>query len=296
MVAEQCPAGTTTAPASRSASRAQLAAVPTTAASTPAASAEHAELDQPGGADLRPAWRPGFSGSPPRASAAAAPRRPRRPAPARRRPASAARWRPARRPIWPSRSATARSTSATRMPVTFGSASVTARSIAGVRRRRRRGRWRCAVCGACDSRPGAGDHGEVERQRAPRDVAQVGDLQVDVAAQHVDPDACRRPPRPSPSPGRRRTRPAAGRRSRPATSARRQPRARRGIVPAIGQAAVAAQRPGRAGRRPAPASTGTPFTATMRARSHGTVWMSCDPRLAPPARCGSGRAGRSGCR
>ena len=73
------------------------------------------------------------------------------------------------------------------MPVTLGSASVTARS-----------RPPCSGAGDPDrgdvrvrrvlQQAGAGHHGEIQRQALPGDVAQAGDLEVDVAAEHVDAD------------------------------------------------------------------------------------------------------------
>ena len=113
--------------------------------------------------------------------------------------------------------ATAASTSSTRMPVTLGSASVTARSRPpwSGPATRTVAMW---VCGACASRPGLATMTKFSDERLPGDVAQAGDLQVDVAAQHVDPDGVADAACPSPWRGRHRTRPAAGRCSRAATS------------------------------------------------------------------------------
>ena len=223
---------------------AQDAALPATAASTPGDQADQAELHQPGGADLRPRGaerlqhhriphplplpgrhragqhqRAGQQGhgcrSPParcRPGRAAPPPPPAHPAPGCRR-----RWGGRRSPP-----------AARRRP-----APASPRTVA---------MW---VCGAASSRPGRGDQGEVHPQPPPVHVAQVGDrsgrwsrpstLTRDRVAD-ADPPAARR--------CRHRRRPAA-RRGSPAAhqSPGHQPRAlrRRG---GIGQAAVAAQRPG----------------------------------------------------
>ena len=73
------------------------------------------------------------------------------------------------------------------MPVTFGKASVTARS-------------RDALVGVGNTdggdvrvgrmleQAGTGDQREIQRQALPGDLAQAGNLQIDIAAEHIDPD------------------------------------------------------------------------------------------------------------
>ena len=194
---------------------------------------------------------------------------------------------------WSSRSATAARTSATRMPVTLGRASVTARSRAPWSGRRRRARSRYA-CAARGQQAGAGDHGEVQRQRAPGDVAQAGDPQVDVAAQHVDPDGVADTDAPAlGQAGVERDQRRAAVVGRPPVAGDDPRAGRRGG--GIGQAAVAAQRPARCRAWRAPGRPARRARDDAGAQA-GTWRRSVAPgvALAPAPR--SGEAGCSGCR
>ena len=213
-----CPAGTPTPPRMTKRTTAQDAAEPAAAASRPATSPSSPNSTSQARADLGPRGADRLQHHRvPHPRAAARPP-PRRPAPAC--PASSVTEEVARSatPTRASSPATASSASRTRMPETLGKASVSARSTPAL------GLRACAHGRDVRVRrglqqAGGGDHDVVDAEPPPLDLAQRGDPQVDVAAQHVDGDDVEpMPDAPAARPARRRRRPAAGRRSRPATT------------------------------------------------------------------------------
>ena len=261
----------------------------------PGGRAEHAELDQPRRPDLPPRRAQALQDHRLLSAPRAARRRPRRPAPARPPRASATRSPASAAAILSSKPATASSTSATRMP-----GHVRQRVGHGTQQGRpaRAGAARTVaicVCGACSSRPGLATMTKLSDERAPVDVAQAGDLEVDVAAEHVDPDGVAEPtPQPSRHAGieRDERRPSVIRRPPAPGDDPRAFRRRRGV----GQAAVAAQRPSRFRGGLHLIGRARRSRATMRARRLGTSLQIRSPPAGLERALRTRAAGRSGCR